>query len=753
MISPLRPFARRMGLILIGASCALAAVTGSPAAPEAAGKRPVTDEYHGVKVTDDYQWLEKADDPAVKRWVASENQASRAYLDALPDRAAIAARLTDLYAKVSPNYTDLIARPAGLFALKFQPPKQQPILVRMALSAEPDSAKVVLDPNELEPRGKVAIDWYVPSPRGNLVAVSLSQNGSEDGTLYFYNTDTGEKLPDAIPRVQYPTGGGSAAWSSESAVYYTRYPHAGERPEADANFYQQVYRHELGQDPKDDAYALGKDFPRIAEIALESAPVCNAILATVANGDGGEFAHYLLPPTTYVGSPPQSIELRDGHATKSTPPNVPDNERVWRQITRFEDKVKLVRLGLQSDLYLLSVKDAPHGKVLRLSYWPRADELSKAKEVVPEDPEATIENLTPTESRLYITDLMGGPSRVRSVGVGFPGEPPVATLPLPPVSGVTEALSLGQRVHGLLLRQVSYTTPFAWLFYNGVKQRMDKTGLVGTSPVDFSDIEAVREFATSKDGTKIPLNILRRKGTKLDGTNPTLLYGYGGYSISMTPNFVFSRRLWFDRGGVYVVANLRGGGEYGEAWHAAGNLTNKQNVFDDFAASAEYLIKAGYTNPGKLAVEGGSNGGLLMGAFLTQHPDLARAVVSHVGIYDMLRVELDPNGAFNVTEFGTVKDPGQFKALYAYSPYHHVVDGTKYPAVLFMTGDNDGRVNPANSRKMTARLQAANASDHPILLRTTASAGHGMGTALTERIAQEADADAFLFDQLGMKAL
>ena len=204
--------------------------------------------------------------------------------------------------------------------------------------------------------------------------------------------------------------------------------------------------------------------------------------------------------------------------------------------------------------------------------------------------------------------------------------------------------------------------------------------------MDFSDIEAVRDFATSKDGTRVPLNILKRKGTKLDGTNPTLLYGYGGYSISMVPRFDFTQRLWFDRGGVYVVANLRGGGEFGEEWHQGGNLLNKQNVFDDFAAAAEYLIKVGYTNPQKLAVEGGSNGGLLMGAFLTQHPDLARSVVSHVGIYDMLRVELDPNGAFNTTEFGSVQDPAQFKALYAYSPYHHVVDGTKYPAVLFMDG-------------------------------------------------------------------
>jgi prolyl oligopeptidase len=271
-----------------------------------------------------------------------------------------------------------------------------------------------------------------------------------------------------------------------------------------------------------------------------------------------------------------------------------------------------------------------------------------------------------------------------------------------------------------------------------------------TSPVDFDDAEVVREFATSKDGTRVPLNILRKKGLKLDGHNPTLLYGYGGYGVSLTPNFDPGRRIWLDAGGVYVVANLRGGGEYGEAWHKAGNLTRKQNVFDDFIAAAEYLIKHHYTNPSKLAVQGGSNGGLLMGAFLTQRPDLARAVVSQVGIYDMLRVEQDPNGQFNVTEFGSVADPAQFKALYAYSPYHRVRDGVQYPAVLLTTGENDGRVNPYESRKMAARLQAATGSDRPVLFRSSASAGHGIGTALHERIAQQADIYAFLFDQLGM---
>lgn len=695
--------------------------------PPVAEKKPVTEEFHGTKVVDDYQWLEKADDPAVKAWVAGENKVTRNYLDALPDRKAIAARLTELYGKLTPRYYGLESRPAGLFALKFQPPKQQPMLVMMPSADEPDKEKVLVDPNTLGEGGKTAIDWYVPSPDGQLAAVSLSEGGSEDGTLNFFRTENGERLPDRIPRVQYPTAGGSVAWAGRDGVYYTRFPNPGERPEADVHFYQQIYHHKLGDAPEKDVYAAGKDFPRIAEIALDGSVEERYILATVANGDGGEFAHYLL-------------DTQAGGAG-------------WQQITRFEDKVKGIHFGRHDALYLLSVKDAPHGKILTLPLrGGQAAELKEAKTIVPEAKDAVVQGLTLTAKHLFVTDLVGGPSRIRRFDLqGGEG----MELPLLPVSAIQQVVALEKSAaedDGVLFQLISYTAPYAWFFYDPSTGRPSrKTALAGTSPVDLSDIEAVREFATSKDGTKVPINILRKKGTKLDGNNPTLLYAYGGYGVSMTPNFVFSRRLWFDRGGVYAVANIRGGGEFGEEWHRNGNLVKKQNVFDDFAASAEYLVKTGYTNPGKLAVEGGSNGGLLMGAFLTQHPELARAVVTHVGIYDMLRVELDPNGAFNVTEFGTVKDPAQFAALYAYSPYHRVQDGTKYPAVLFMTGDNDGRVNPLHSRKMTARLQAANGSEHPILLRTTANAGHGMGTALAERIEQEADGDAFLFDQLGMK--
>ena len=678
-------------------------------------KKPVTNEYQGVKVQDDYQWLENDTDPAVKTWSDAQNQKTRAYIDKLPDRAAVEKQLTDWFANTSPSYSGIVSRPGILFALKFQPPKQQQMLVTLTSANDLKSEKMVLDPNALDPSGKTAIDWFAPSRYGKYVAISISEGGSEDGTLHVYETATGKALADSIAHVQYPTAGGSAAWNTDgTGIYYTRFPRKGEKPDADLNFYQQVYFHKIGTADTEDAYSIGKDFPRIAEIKLDASRDGKFILATVANGDGGDFAHYLLGA--------------DGN---------------WKQLTQFSDQIKEARLGRDNALYLLSRADAPRGKILRMPLDNPA--LASATTIIPQS-DAVIQFMEPTADALYVGDLLGGPSQVRRFGLdGKNG----TVVPIPKISAVSEMESLED--NSLLFRDVSYTEPAAWFHLKGNGAPV-KTSLVNTTPVSFADIEVTREFATSKDGSKIPLNIIRRKGTKLDGENPTVLYGYGGYGISMSPNFDFTRRLWFDRGGVFVVANIRGGGEFGEEWHKAGNLTKKQNVFDDFAASAEYLIKQKWTRPEKLSILGGSNGGLLMGAMITQHPDLMRAVVSFVGIYDMLRVELAPNGAFNVTEFGTVKDPDQFKALYAYSPYHHVADGTKYPSILMMTGANDGRVAPYHSRKMIARLDEANKSANPILLRTSSSAGHGIGTALSERIKQLADEYSFLFTQLGMHA-
>src|SRR5438067_5748096 len=615
-----------LSLLATAAALTLSNVSLAEHAPDTP-KKPVATEYNGLTVEDPYQWLENDDDSQVKAWSSVQNQRTRKYLDSLPDRAAIEKQLSDWYAKTSPSYFSLVSRPGILFAMKFQPPKQQPMLVTLASADDLKSEKIVLDPNVLDTKGATTIDWFVPSLDAKCVAVSLSTGGSEDGTLHFYETATGQALPDTIAHVQYPTAGGSAAWNADgTGVYYTRFPRKGERADADLNFYQQIYFHKLGTPDTEDTYSIGKEFPRIAEITLQASRDGKYILATVANGDGGDFAHYLLGP--------------DG---------------IWKQITQFSDQIKVARLGRDNALYLLSRADAPRGKILRLPL--EVPELKNAAEIVAAG-EAVIEQIVPSTDALYVGELLGGPSQIRSVDLNGKNE---TVIPIREISAVQEMLALEDG--SLLFRDVSYTEPAAWFRCGNEEPEPVKTALRSTSPVSFSDIEVTREFATSKDGSKIPLNILFRKGMKRDGQNPTVLYGYGGYGISLSPNFEFTRRLWFDRGGVYVVANIRGGGEFGEDWHKAGNLTKKQNVFDDFAAAAEYLIKENYTRPEKLAIQGGSNGGLLMGAMITQHPDLMRAAVSQVGIYDMLRVELAPNGAFNVPRFGPGKEPDQFKAI------------------------------------------------------------------------------------------
>ena len=679
-------------------------------------KMPVTDEYYGVKVTDDYRWLDDLRDPDVRQWNDEQNHYSLAVLGRAPARQMIADSLKEIYSDQTTSYYAVQWRQA-LFAMKRQPPKEQPFLVVLKSADDAAAQGVVVDPNQINAKGTTAIDFYVPSLDGRLVAVSLSENGSEDGSAHVFEVATGKPLPDVVPRVQFPTAGGDVAWNKDaSGFYYTRYPQGNERPTEDANFYQQVYFHKLGTPASSDTYVIGKDFPRIAEIKLSTTDDGRYLLVSVANGDGGEFAHYLLNPAGQ-----------------------------WTQVTRFSDKIVAAVFGFGETgqkLYLLSRDHAPKGKILSL---PLENPKLAASATVVDEGDAAIRYVQPTATRLYVNESIGGPSQIQVFDLSGKALTPI---PLNPISSVDDMVRLGK--DEILFGTQTFLDPFAWYRFEPSTGQATKTALYSTSSIGFSDTEVVREFATSKDGTKVPINILRRKGTRLDGQNPAILYGYGGYGIIESPSFSARRRLWLEQGGIYAIANLRGGGEYGEEWHKGGMLTQKQNVFDDFAACIQYLIDAKYTNPARLAIEGGSNGGLLMGATLTQHPELFRAVVSYVGIYDMLRVELFPNGAFNVTEFGTVKEPSQFKALYAYSPYHHVQDGKAYPAVLFLTGDNDGRVDPANSRKMTARLQAATSSPLPVLLRTSSNAGHGFGTALSERIAQDTDVFAFLFDQLRM---
>jgi prolyl oligopeptidase len=398
----------------------------------------------------------------------------------------------------------------------------------------------------------------------------------------------------------------------------------------------------------------------------------------------------------------------------------------------------------------LSLNKAPRGKILELNL--KKPSLKQARLFIPEGDNTIISSfgqsskIIPMDDILYIAYQLGGPSEIQCFN--YRGER-LDAPELLPISTVHEMIPLEDNT--LLFSNSSYINPKIWYSYDPSGEQSEITTLSNESAVDFSDCEVIRDFATSKDGTKIPVNIIRKKDISLNGNNPTILYGYGGYGISRKPAFSAIYKVWIEQGGVYAIANIRGGGEYGEEWHKAGMLTNKQNVFDDFAAAMQYLIEKKYTNSTKLAIRGGSNGGLLMGAMITQHPDLFKATVSTVGIYDMIRVELSPNGMFNIPEFGTVEDEEQFKALYAYSPYHRVKDGTAYPAILFMTGANDPRVDPMQSRKMTARLQKAKSSDNPVLLRTSSKTGHGGGTPLSDKIEEYTDQYSFLFHFLDVE--
>ncbi|OGF62977.1 MAG: hypothetical protein A2Y62_04810 [Candidatus Fischerbacteria bacterium RBG_13_37_8] len=549
----------------------------------------------------------------------------------------------------------------------------------------------------------------------------MSSEGSESGDVHIFEAGIGKQIDVIIERVNGGTAGGSLAWIPDnSGFYYTRYPREGERSDENLSFYQQVWFHKLGSIPEEDSYVAGKDFPRIAEIQIDVEPVSGNALLTVQYGDSGKFAFYLVDP-----------------------------DKTVKQLYNYEDGVAEAIFGSPKSLYLISKKNAPRKKILRIDLAHPG--LDKAQIIIPEGKDTIIDSFgitsrfIATKSYLYIPYQLGGPSEIQVFDHDGNQE---ANPAIPAFSNIHEVTALdGDEI---LYSFSSYITPKEWNLFNPANGKTKKTRFIIKSPVDFSDTEVVREYATSKDGTKIPVNIIRKKDTKLDSSSPVLLSGYGGFDVSVTPRFNPVMRIWIEKGGVYAVAIIRGGGEYGEEWHKAGMLTKKQNCFDDFAAVMKFLIDSGYTKPDLLTITGGSNGGLLMGAMITQHPDLFKATVSFVGLYDMVHMEQSPNGQFNIPEYGTVKDPEQFKAMYDYSPYHHVKDGTAYPEILFMTGANDPRVDPMHSRKMTARLQAATSSKNPILLRTSSGTGHGIGTPLSETIEELTAMYSFLIE--GVKA-
>jgi prolyl oligopeptidase len=669
---------------------------------------PVTDTFHGVDVSEDYRWLEDASSEETIGWTKAQQHRSRAYFGGIPWRDALRARVEQLLKSERTAYKRLLSGGSTFFALKVQTPRQQPFLVALTDLDDPATGRVVVDPDVIDPSGETTIDFFVPSPDGKQVAVSLSEHGTENGSLHVYDVESGEVVDEPIAHVNLM--GGSVAWRHDgSGFWYTRCADS-------AGFRQQVWFRELGDTP--DRLDLAGPFAdeRIAENKLSASPDGRWVMDRVQKGDGGEW----------------QVFLRSQGADGS-----------WWQLADIPDKCVHAVLGTDA-LYLLSFRDAPHGKVLRLPL-ASGTTVADADEIVSEG-DTVIEDLAVTRDTVWVVDMDGGPQQVRAFdGKGGP-LPPVEIPPMSSVSSYFARLSaLGQ--DRIAWSCESFTEPATW-WVAARSEAPRPTALRTTTPADLSGYEVTREFATSKDGTRVPLNVITAPGTPRDGTAPALLTAYGGYSISLVPRFDPDLLLWLEQGGVYVVANIRGGGEFGQEWHHAGRLSAKQNCFDDFIACADHLHSSGITSRSRLAIMGGSNGGLLMGAVLTQRPDIARVVIAAVPVMDSLRFETTTNGRFNTPEYGTVEDPGLFTVLLAYSPYHNVVDGTAYPAVLLTAGQNDTRVDAWHAKKMTARLQEATSSDRPVLLRLE-STGHLAGS-LDQAIDETTDWHTFLFDQLGL---
>lgn len=668
---------------------------------------PVTSTYHGVDVTEDYRWLEDASSAETIAWTKAQQHRTRAYFDRIPWRDTLRTRVDQLL-KAEMTYLALLSGDSTFFALKMQAPRQQPFLVALTDLDDLATERIVVDPNAIDPAGETTIDFFVPSPDGKRVAVSLSEHGTEDGSLHIYDVESGKVVDEPIPHVNLM--GGSVAWRHDSsAFWYTRCADP-------AGFRQQVWFREFGGPPDRVDLAGGFADEKIAENFLSTSSDGGWVMDRVQKGDGGEW----------------QVFLRGQGA---------DGE--WWQAADVPDKCVHAALGTDA-LFLLSRRDAPHGKVLRLPLTDGAT-IADATEIVPAG-ELTVEDLAVTRDTVWVVDMDGGPQQVRA----FDGEGrPLPRVEIPAVSAVS---SYSARLAQLGPDRIawsceSFTDPATWwIAADGEPPR--PTALSTTTPVDLSRYDVTREFATSKDGTRIPLNVIAAPGTPRDGTVPAQLTAYGGYSISLVPRFDPEILLWLEQGGVYVVANIRGGGEFGEEWHQQGRLTSKQNCFDDFIACADYLHDSGITSRERLAIKGGSNGGLLMGAVLTQRPDIARAVAAAVPVMDSLRAETTTNGRFNAPEYGTVEDPESFATLLDYSPYHNVVDGTGYPAVLLTAGENDTRVDAWHAKKMTARLQEATSSQRPVLLRLE-STGHSAGS-LDQAADKTTDWYAFLFDQLGL---
>ena len=711
MSAGLRLFSVLSSLFLIAA--VVYAAEDSQSAPPTAAEKPIVDMFHGTKVLDNYRWLEDGKSPETQKWVEREMAYTRGILDPLPGRAAINKRLTDLLSIGSVTAPIIAGR--HYFYTKREGMQNQPVLyVRDGVNG-PD--RVLVDANKLAADGTIALDWYYPSDNGKYVAYGTSPSGSEVSTLHVIETKTGTLLPDTIER----TRAASVAWKLDnSGFYYTRYPKKGDVPAGQEMYNRHVFYHELSNDPENDdqpVFGQGRDAEDWPSVSLSN--------------DG----HWLLI-TVQQGWTKTELFLMNVKA--GTPPT---------RITTGKDF--LYNGEVYNDkLFITTNEDAPRYRVF-VADAGNYDRESW-KELIPQT-DAVLQGTGVFGGKLFAQYEQNASSQLKLFDLEGKN---LNDLPLPAIGTVYGSGGRWDRDE-IFYGFQSFTFAPSIFRYDLKDGSTSLWTHVDAPSIDPSAYEVKQEWFNSKDGTRVPMFVVHKKGIAKNGHTPTLLTAYGGFNLSLSPSFNRPAYLWMEHGGIYAVANLRGGAEFGEDWHRAGMLEKKQNVFDDMIAAAEHLIAEKYSDKNHLAIQGGSNGGLLMGAMITQRPDLFHAVVCQVPLLDMLHYQDFQIAKLWIPEYGTSEKADDFKWLYAYSPYHHVKSGTQYPAILFMTADTDTRVDPMHAKKMTALMQseAKNGASHtrPILLRIETKAGHGAGKPVAKQIEEFTDVYSFLFWQLGVR--
>ncbi len=687
-----------------------AASASSIAYPPAARGDQVTD-YHGTKVPDPYRWMEDIDSPATRAWVEAEGKLTQDYLAKIPGRDAIAQRLKQIW-----NYERWSApqkHGQNWFYTHNDGLQNQAVLF---VTSDPKSAgRVLLDPNALSKDGTIALNERAISDDGKLLAYALSEAGSDWQTWHVRDVASGKDLPDEL---HWSKAGGGTWRKDGSGFYYTLYdaPKSSDALKA-ANQYEKLFFHKLGTPQSQDALVYTRTDDPDWFVAGQVTDDGRYLIITANHGD--EVENTLLVQDLSVASAP-------------IVPVIPKPTAVYTFIG-----------NVGSTLYIQTDRDSPRYRIIAIDLPKPAPESWRT--IVPESSD-TLESASLIGRQLVAAYLKDAHSAVRRYALD--GKP-LGEVQFPGL-GSSDGFYGRLEDQETYYRYSSFTTPpsiYRLDLTSGTSTLWREPKLAGFVS---SEYETNQVFYKSKDGTRVPMFITARKGTKLDGSNPTILYGYGGFNIAEDPAFSPRVAGWLETGGVFVVANIRGGGEYGRAWHEAGMKTHKQNVFDDFIAAAETLIAQKWTSPPRLAINGGSNGGLLVGAAVEQRPELFAAAVAQVGVMDMLRFRDFTVGKGWESDYGSVDNPDEFRALLAYSPVQNVKAGVNYPPILVTTGDHDDRVFPAHSFKFTAALQHANPSGNPTLIRIETRAGHGGGKPTTKQIEEAADTFAFVRNAMGL---